>query len=85
MQSDTPRTDAKEWDAGCWHVRRQSVVDADFARKLERELAAVRQQRDEAVNALKRIAHYDYRGNRSGESQIAMDALIAMRTEGGRP
>jgi hypothetical protein len=46
---------------------------------LRAKLAEMRQQRDEAVNALKRIAHYDYRGNRSGESQIAMDALIAMR------
>ena len=53
-------------------MKEQLVSKAD-------ELAAMQKQRDEAVNALKRIAHYDYRGNRSGESQIAMDALAAMR------
>jgi predicted RNase H-like nuclease (RuvC/YqgF family) len=38
--SDTPRTDAREWD---WHEDCSPVddmiVDADFARQLERELA----------------------------------------------
>jgi hypothetical protein len=43
----------------------------------------LRAERDEAVDALKRIATYDYRGNQSGESQIARHALIAMRKEGG--
>ena len=43
------------------------------------ELAAMRQQRDEAVRALKEIAHQDYRGHPSTESQIAMNALAAMR------
>jgi hypothetical protein len=65
-------------------------VSADFASELERELAAAKAEvaksnaeRDEAVDALKRIATYDYRGNQSGESQIARHALIAMRKEGG--
>jgi hypothetical protein len=70
---------------------------ADFARELERELAlrtaernalaadlaALKAERDEAVDALKRIATYDYRGNQSGESQIARHALIAMRKGDG--
>jgi hypothetical protein len=43
----------------------------------------LRAERDEAVDALKRIATYDYRGNQSGESQIARHARIAMRKEGG--
>jgi hypothetical protein len=41
--SDTPRT-----DAASWREHQQSVVDADFARELERELAAMQKQRDEA-------------------------------------
>jgi hypothetical protein len=41
--SDTPRT-----DAASWREHQQSVVDADFARELERELAAALKQRDEA-------------------------------------
>ena len=41
MESDTPRTDALVDEGGM-------PYDADFARKLERELAAMRQQRDEA-------------------------------------
>ena len=35
--SDTPRTDAEEWDADL-----DMVVDSDFARTLERELAEAR-------------------------------------------
>ena len=41
MQSDTPRTDALVDEGGM-------PYDADFARKLERELAAAIKQRDEA-------------------------------------
>jgi hypothetical protein len=41
--SDTPRTDAREWD---WHEDCSPVddmiVDANFARQLERELAEAR-------------------------------------------
>jgi hypothetical protein len=51
--------------------------------RLRAELAKSNAERDEAVDALKRIATYDYRGNRSGESQIARDALIAMRKGDG--
>lgn len=56
MESDTPRTDANKWVARTevhWCPKRgfsvsKESVDADFARELERELAAMRQQRDEA-------------------------------------
>jgi hypothetical protein len=45
--SDTPRTDAREWD---WHDDRllvvDMIVDADFARQLERELGEMTKQRD---------------------------------------
>ena len=91
MQSDTPRTDANDWITqvasvnltGQDCVEEERVVDAAFARKLERELAAMRKQRDEAVLALKEIAHQDYRGHPSTESQIAMNAIAAMRKGDG--
>ncbi len=37
--TDTPRTDAEIWDV-VYHHKNEIVVDADFARELERELAA---------------------------------------------
>jgi hypothetical protein len=49
MESDTPRTDANEWRTRVGDLR---VVDADFARKLERELAAMEKQRDEAYGLI---------------------------------
>ena len=36
--TDTPRTDAEIWDV-VYHHKDEIVVDADFARELERELA----------------------------------------------
>jgi len=56
MESDTPRTDAKEWITQdevddpvlAWRVLDVRVVAADYARELERELAAMQKQRDEA-------------------------------------
>ncbi len=51
--SDTPRTDAREWD---WHedcsLVDDMIVDADFARQLERELFDVRKLRDTLAEAL---------------------------------
>jgi len=41
--NDTPRT-----DKASWRECQQSMVDADFARELERELARVTAERDEA-------------------------------------
>jgi hypothetical protein len=55
---------------------------ADLAQRTA-EVAKAIADRDEAVDALKRIATYDYRGNQSGESQIARHALIAMRKGDG--
>ena len=43
--NDTPRTDVAEWRTNFANER---VVHADFARQLERELAAAIKQRDEA-------------------------------------
>ena len=56
MESDTPRTDLNEWVARVdaedpslgLIVFDERVVDAKFARELERELAAAIKQRDEA-------------------------------------
>ena len=83
--SDTPRTDRSARLRGSLFF-----VEVAVSESLERELNAAKAdlaqrtaERDEAVDALKRIATYDYRGNQSGESQIARHALIAMRKEGG--
>ena len=48
-------------------------------RLLVAERDALKNQRDKAVWVLKEIANQDYRGHPSRESQIAMDALAAMR------
>lgn len=41
MNTPTPRTDKEQWDAADFYAEKaELVVDADFARKLERELAA---------------------------------------------
>ena len=54
MQSDTPRTDANTWATGEERLAEKTdVVDADFARQLERELAAAIKQRDEARENLR--------------------------------
>ena len=45
MESDTPRTDAEDWQ----NLDGGRDVDARFCRQLERELAAMQKQRDEAV------------------------------------
>jgi hypothetical protein len=86
MESDTPRTDAKDWmwtpawaHPGQPLVEEERVVDAKFARQLERELAAAIKQRDGLLRALEEIANQDYRGNGSNESLIAQRALAAMR------
>jgi hypothetical protein len=50
MKTDTPETDAETWKAG--DLRIGSKVCADFARKLERELATVTAQRDMLAVAL---------------------------------
>jgi hypothetical protein len=75
--SDTPRTDAEAgYDdaSGCWKYREDGpYVDADFARQLERENAALREkmkvswdeisvlvnQNSALLEALKTIAKYD--------------------------
>ena len=50
--SDTPRTDAAEAE---YEDGSRTVVYADFARRLERELAAAAAARDKAVAALKEL------------------------------
>jgi len=55
----------------------QVLLDA-----LDAEVAKANAEREEAVDALERIANRDYRGNQSEECQIARHALIAMRKEG---
>jgi len=53
--SDTPRTDAAEYESIDEPVAKLGAVDADFARQLERELNAANQRikrLDEAGNAM---------------------------------
>ena len=105
MESDTPRTDANDWITqvasvnltGQDCVEEERVVDAAFARKLERELAAMRQQRDEAhglirkwrLNLVDVVEIGDYTDAMTAEAHIGMnDAdkrafLAATRKEGG--
>jgi hypothetical protein len=60
MESDTPRTDANELVARdtpalglvVFVDEDERVVDAKFARELERELASMREERDEAYTNL---------------------------------
>ena len=49
-QGDTPRTDAAAYTATDY----DDVVSVDFARDLERELAAATRERDEALDVLRR-------------------------------
>ena len=84
MESDMPieLMASRCWTGTKWHYPNlQRMVEEK--KRLRAELAAMRQQRDEAVDALRRIATYDYPGKQSGQSQIARHALIAMRKEGG--
>jgi hypothetical protein len=47
--------------------------------KLERELAAVTEQRDRLAEALREIANEDYRGPRPWSANIAHKALAALK------
>lgn len=46
--SDTPRTDAESYNCDCPHYQKDAVP-ADFARQLERELAAMTEAAKQAV------------------------------------
>jgi len=52
-QTDTPRTDEISWIQSS-----EEIVEADFARQLERELAAVTYQRDRLAEALNDLWHH---------------------------
>ncbi len=66
--SDTPRTDAVEWDADLHNM----AVDADFARSLERENARLRAELARVIAWIRR--------DRS--LSIAFDAYRALDSEG---
>lgn len=94
MESETPRTDVAEWRTNFANVR---VVHADFARELERELAAAIKQRDEAhglirkwrLNLVDVVEVGDYMDAMTSEARIGMNDsdkrafLLATRKEGG--
>ena len=73
--SDTPRTDANTWATGEERLAEKTdVVDADFARELERELAAAIKQRDEARRMWCRIISLQRRG--AGENFAPEDIAV---------
>jgi hypothetical protein len=93
MESDTPRTDAEDWE----NLDGGRDVDAAFARQLERELAAAIKQRDEAhglirkwrLNLVDVVEAGDYMDAMTSEARCSMNAadkrafLEATRKEGG--
>ena len=90
MQGDTPRTDSLVEEGGL-------PYDADFARKLERELAAAIKERDEAhglirkwrLNLVEVVGDGEYMDAMTSEARIKMDDadkrafVAATRKEGG--
>ena len=48
--TETPRTDAEIWDV-VYHHKNEIVVDADFARELERELNELWSRLDKQIEA----------------------------------
>ena len=52
----TPRTDVKEMKMHCGDMDWQTCVSVEFARTLERELAAMTAERDDYGNRLDRLA-----------------------------
>ena len=74
--SDTPRTDAQGYGDG-----RHPYVPTEFARELERELAAVTEQRDRLAEAIRK--HRDELELTSGD---AVDRILwnTLKVVGGR-
>jgi hypothetical protein len=71
--SDTPRTDDE-----CYYPN-YDKVDADFARKLERELATVTEQRDRLAEVLNDLWHnYSLTG---AAYELIEKALAAVKGE----
>jgi len=63
MKTDTPRTDEVAWPE-------TGLVEGDFARQLERELNAVKEQRDRLAKALRLFL------NRVQYNSIFMDGKL---------
>ena len=77
IPTPTPRTDAAAWTTNYAEVE---VVDSDFARQLERELAEVMKQRDALADALRALKEL---GPPSKAKDIITTALTTLegRTE----
>jgi hypothetical protein len=84
--SDTPRTDAKAQFFGFNPDEGEEFVQADFARELERENAALRA----VFEAAKAMAHYEYAGaavgwpDWDGKFEVLKAAVDAAR-KGAQP
>jgi len=83
MNTDTPRTDEAAIDVwrksnGERMATSSDKVDADFARKLERELATVTAQRDRLADALRKVSRsWNY-------GEVAQQALQSL-TQNAKP
>ena len=80
-QSNTPRTDDEEIDAGVPHPRCK-VVLSSFARQLETELADAQQANGEAVKTVQRyIAELKAANERADEWKRMAEELAAVSKE----
>jgi len=87
--SDTPRTDAEEYESQDEPITKLGSVDAEFARTLERELNAandlIKRLEEEYLTDAKNkyavlaadVARYEDRGERIRRLEEAGDALCA--------
>ena len=74
MSTPTPRTDKEQWDAADWRAEKaEPVVDADFARELERELTVEREKVRVLHRALENIKNSICRNVPDGYSQPCVD------------
>jgi hypothetical protein len=84
MNTDTPRTDEAAVDVwrksnGERMATSSDKVDADFARKLERELATVTAQRDRLAEALRKVSRsWNY-------VEVAQQALQSLTNPNANP
>jgi len=70
MKTDTPRTDEISWIQSS-----EEIVEADFARQLERELTAVTEQRDRLAEALNDVMNSGDSTTMYRTAKVALQSL----------
>ena len=81
--TDTPRTDAEIWDV-VYHHKNEIVVDADFARELERELNELWSRFDKQMEAeaeVERLKEMVMEAARKGDELLEPYRLRAEKAE----